>query len=158
MLATAVALLLLAPLNASAVGAEDTRYFGRNQAGALVQLDFLTDPESWAGGGLVYGSRSVAALSFCSFVSRPEAGDEMHCSPARGEPATVVYRGLDTGDDAPVYDAPTAEGERYRSIAREATLGNGDARGDATLVRILACSRGCTPAVPRQLFEVAIYD
>ena len=53
--------LLLAPLQAVAVGAEDTRYFGRNPAGELVQLDFLTDPESWAGEGSVYGSRSVAA-------------------------------------------------------------------------------------------------
>ena len=150
--------LLLAPLQAAAVGAEDTRYFGRNQAGGLVQLGFLTDPESWAGEGSVYGSRSVAALAFCSFVLRPDVADELHCAPARGQPATVVYRALAAGDDAPAFNARTPQAARYRSIAREAKLGNGDARGDATLVRILACAKGCTPAVPRQLFEVAIYD
>ena len=154
----AVCALLLAPSLASAVGAEDTRYFGRNQAGGLVRLDFLTDPESWAGEGSVYGSRSVAVLAFCSFVLRPDVADELHCASARGQPATVVYRALASADDAPAFDAPTEEGARYRSIAREAKLGNGDARGDATLVRILACAKGCTPAVPRQLFEVAIYD
>ena len=155
---TVAAILLLAPLQAAAVGAEDSRFLGRTASGELVQLDFLTDPESWAGEGRVYGSRSVAALSFCSTVSRPETGDELHCAPARGQPATLVYRPLPAGDDAPAFDAPTPEGARYRSIAREAKLGNGDRRGDATLVRILACEKGCTKAVPRQLFEVATYD
>ncbi len=150
--------LLLAPLQATAVGAEDTRYFGRDQAGRLVRLDFLTDPESWAGEGSLYGSRSVAGLAFCAFVFRPEAPDELHCAPARSQPATVVYRAPAAGDDAPAFDAPKPDAARYRSIAREAKLGNGDRRGDATLVRILACTQGCTPAVPGQLFEVAIYD
>ena len=154
----AAALLLLSPLQAAAVGAEDTRYLGRTASGELVQLDFLTDPESWAGEALVYGSGSVTALSFCSVPTRPEAGDELHCGPARGQSASVVYRALAAGDDAPAFDAPTPEGERYRSIAREAKLGNGERRGDATLVRILACTQGCTKAVPRQLFEVATYD
>lgn len=150
--------LLLAPLQATAVGAEDTRYFGRNQAGGLVQLGFLTDPESWAGEVSAYGSRSLAALAFCSFVLRPDVADELHCALARGQPATVVYRALAAGDDAPAFNARTPEGARYRSIAREAKLGNGDRRGDGTLVRILACTQGCTPAVPGQLFEVALYD
>ena len=157
-LAIVFCFLLLAPLQAAAVGAEDTGYFGRNQAGGLVRLDFLTDPESWAGEGSVYGSRSVAALAFCSLVLRPDVADELHCAPARGQPATVVYRALASGDDAPAFSERTPEGARYRSIAREAKLGNGDRRGDGTLVRILACTQGCTPAVPRQLFEVALYD
>ena len=150
--------LLLTPSLASALGAEDSRFYGLLNDGQLLQLNFAGDPAPWTQNNFLYGAKSSAAFAFCWGTKEKEASVAFNCTSDQGTRPGLSYRALIRSEAQLSYGSKSPEMALYRKIAKKARLGTGRDRGDATLVTIFECADGCTSATPRYLFEVGFYD
>ncbi len=151
-------LVLFAPSLALSLGADDVSFYGLWHGEQVVQLNFIGDPESWSQHSFIYGSTQNSQLSYCWFSDGPKLENSLACSASKATAASVIYKLHQFGNMLPQYDDRTAEIAIYRSIAQKAKLGNGKHRGDATLMAVYACIKGCSSAIPRHLFKVGAYD
>jgi len=143
-------ILLLVPTLAFASGAEDTEFHGRTAGGKLVKITFVEDGQPWSKRNFIYGSKTFGALAFCWAEKINEVRQSFLCTSSRGASATLTY-----------VIVPQPEGStrsEYKKIARLAKLGDGSQRGDGTLEAVYVCKRGCSPSVPRYVFEVTKHD
>lgn len=153
-----LALFLLLPSIASALGIEDIAYYGLYGSGKVLKISYIGDPQPWSRQQPVYGAAGIKPFSFCWKESIDEAAQLLVCAANRASRPTLIYRANGISEQASAYDARTPAGEAYRRIAKEEKLGDGSARGDGTLEAIYECKVGCTKELPRYIFEIARYD
>lgn len=153
-----ILLLLLLPAVCHALGAEDTEFYARTRAGQVLRLKFVEDPQPWSGQNFIYGAAGTRSLSLCWSEKLNEVRKSFVCTTARGAAPALIYELLGTPDKAPTYNDQSPQAAEYRAIAGKARLGKGTERGDRVLEAIFVCKQGCSPEVPRYIYEVSTYD
>jgi len=153
-----LSLLLVAPIAAFALGAEDTEFYGFVGANSVATLKFVDDPKPWSGNNFVYGNATFKQLALCWTESTKELRQALVCKQSPNGKPTVTYGVAGTPGRQPAYSDDTAEATEYRRVAKQSKLGTGAKRGDATLQTAFVCKSGCSLEVPKYIFEVAKYD
>ncbi len=150
--------LLCMPALCAALGAEDTEFYGSSSNGRLLVLRLVSDPQPWSRQNFIYGAQGSDKLALCWSQRVNEVRKAFVCTTSKGTEPALVYELLGSLDRPPSYRDQTPQGAEYRAIAAKAKLGDGTKRGHGTLEAIYFCKAGCTPEVPKHLYEVAKYD